>query len=254
MLRARLIVVLLGITAFLTGARALGYDLFGDDPWRSRLYTTLLAAACGVAIVGVTRRAPWGRWLVLALGFGGIMTSGMNVAYGVSYAISKHSMTGVLAWQRTSLILGAGSLAFLLLARGRTMREAFGRPFTPSEPTTIWSASHPLVGAVRVALIAGFAASATSILYGLGQPVVPETATSALVLAGVFLFAALLTLARKTAGVLLIVVTGLGFLAQACATYSLASDDAKGSAAFFGVLWLSAAMTALSCGARLLKR
>ncbi len=68
-------------------------------------------------------------------------------------------------------------------------------------------------------------------------------------LAGAFLVAALLTIARKTAGVLLLIVTGLGFLAQAVATYALADDTHV--ATFYGVFWVAAAIAAIHCGVRL---
>lgn len=246
--RVKLLAGMLGAVAVLTGARAANVDWVGDDPWNNRIYAGVLACSCFVATAGTLRRAPWSRWMALALGLSGVACGAMNLRRALVYFVSwKHDVQPLWLWSH--FLLTTGALAIVLLAAGTAMKNAFGKPFVATEPDTIWSAAHPLVGAVRIALIAGFAAGATSVLYALGQPTARQTIVPALFLAAMFLFSALLTLARKTAGVLLLVVTGLGFLAQATATYALAVD--RDIALYYGVFWLAAALAAAHAGYRL---
>jgi hypothetical protein len=242
-------------TATLTGARALDIDLLGYEVWQSRGYTAVLTLVTIATAIGLARRTPWARWLMIAFGAGGVVCGAINLTswIGAWYIYLREDWLAPGTWAHVFLTLG--SLLMILVMAGQTMRDAFGKPFSAEDPSTVWRAKNPLVTAVRWTLTTQFVSAAMSLLYSWGQPVVPATAASALSLAIVFAVAALLTLARKTAGVLLLLVTGAGFLVQAAITVHLATEgDVLHVAGYYAVFWTAAGVSALVCAVTLAPR
>ncbi len=250
--RLALTLALLAVSVLVVGAHAAGYGLLPDDPWHSRIYTAVLATLFSTAGVGIVKRRPWSRWAVLGLGACGTLCGIMNLSHVVDGRLvaTLVSSAPVPAWLGTWLwshvLLTSASVAFLVLLAGRRTAEAFAVP--ASDPAVVWGVPHALVAAVKVTFVAQLVAASMSLLYALAQPVVPATRTSALLLAVGFAVAASATLARKTAGVLLLLVTGAGFAAQATATLLLASGPLAGTAAYYAVFWGLAGLASIGCG------
>jgi hypothetical protein len=241
-------------TGALTTARTLDRDLLEHEVWPSRGYTAVLTLVAIAIAVGLVRRTPWSRWLMLAFGGGGAVCGVINLTSWIDAwcryphdAWLRHGM-----WAHSFLTFGA-TLMVVVMA-GKSMAGAFGRPFSVDDPSTVWRAKSPLVTAVRWTLTTQFVAGAMSLLYAWGQPVVAATRASALLLAVLFFASALLTLARKTAGVLLLLVTGAGFLLQAGVTVHLAPPEDLHVAGYYAVFWIAAGLSALACAITLAPR
>lgn len=252
--RARLMltIALLAVSILVTGAHSAGHGLLPIDAWHSRVYTGVLAALFTTAGIGLVKRRPWSRWAVLGLGACGTLCGVMNLSHAASGELvaTLRSAEPVPAWLGTWLwshvLMTSASTGFLVLLGGRRMGEAFA--VRVDDPAVVWGARHALVSAVKLTFVAQLVAASMSLLYALAQPAVPETRTSALVLVAGFVVAASATLARKTAGVLLLLVTGLGFGAQATATSLLAAPAAAGTSAYYSVFWAIAGLTSIACG------
>jgi hypothetical protein len=249
--RIRLALALLVVSVLVTGAHASGHGLLPIDTWHSRIYTAVLSTLFASAGVGIVRRRPWSRWAVLAIGGGGTLCGIMNLAHlrapeiAARLADAEPLPAWLGTWVWSHVLMTSACSAFLVLLSGRRMAEAFAVPET--DPAAVWGAPHALVRAVKITFVAQLMASAMSLLYALAQPVVPATRISALALAAAFAIAAIATLARKTAGVLVLIATGLGFAAQAMATMSLAHGNAAPLGAYYAVFWGLAGVSSVAC-------
>jgi hypothetical protein len=249
--RIRLALALLVVSVLVTGAHASGHGLLPIDTWGSRTYTAVLSTLFASAGFGIVRRRPWSRWALLAIGGSGTLCGVMNLAHLRAPAIAAMladaeplpAWLGTWVWSHVLMTIACA--AFLVLLSGRRMAEAFAAPET--DPAAVWAAPHALVRAVKLTFVAQLMAWSMSLLYALAQPVVPATRFSALALAAAFAIAAIATLARKTAGVLLLVATGLGFAAQAVATMSLAQGSAAEVGAYYAVFWGLAGVSSVAC-------
>lgn len=255
-----LLLALLASTLVLVGACAAGRSLLPVETWPGRRYPAVLSGAIAIAGVGIVRRAPWARWLVAALGIGGVLSAGLNLAATCWWLHDRggNALSGQLPALWTFELLVLGSLSMLVLVSGAGMKRAFNKPFSPDDPSTLWSSSSPLLVIVRALVIAELVAIAMCLLYGWAQPIVPSTAPSALALALSALAGVALTVARKTIGVLVLVLTGGGLLAQSAFTIAGARrmqgvDGAMDDALFYSVFWTLAGVTALACGVALLR-
>lgn len=250
-IRLGLTVVLLGATLLLSGACAAGHPLLPLDIWPGRAYPTVLSVAVTLAGAGLVRRTIWARWLVIALGIGGAVSAGLNLVGWFSAGLDAATRMDVLPSLWTLVLVLSTSLSMLVLASGARMKAAFAKPFSADEPSTVWSSPSPLVAAVRRGIIAELVALAMCLLYGWTQPVAPSTATSSLALAFGVLGGVILTLARKTLGVVVLVLMGFGLLAQSAFTIAAAEPlgpDAMSTALFYSAFWVPAGLVAVACG------
>jgi hypothetical protein len=101
---------------------------------------------------------------------------------------------------------------------------------------------------LRLALIAAFLAVPMLLVYAWMQPIVPATATTAVVLAAALAIAGTLAVRGKLIGAILLVAAGCGLAAQAIATTALAPDDVRKLTYYYDVFWAPAALLAIVCG------
>lgn len=233
------------IVTTLAGVHWTRVTLFGD----ARV-ACAVGAALAIACVGLVRTRLWGRWLAVALGAVSIVSSGINaMAY---WKVTAHPDPAIQLWSVTiyeqawvfwvSVLGGALTVALLAPAavRERFLQRAAG---------STWTSGDRLVGLLRVTLIAAFAAIPMLLVYAWLQPIVPATRTSALVLAAALAVAGVLAVRGRVVGALLLVLAGVGLLAQAAVTGVEASD--RSIALYYAVFWVPAGLLALACGARL---
>jgi hypothetical protein len=215
----------------------------GPDP----KFALILSAMTMLGVIGLVVRRPWARWMCLALGCAGLGSGGLN-------AFNFWSITGTpdpvhvdwylfncrVEWIYFVNALGS-ALIILNLVAARGAFVASG----------VWSGREPVMHALRLSLIASFAAVPMLLVYAWMQPVVPETKTTAIVIAAALAIGGALAVRGKLVGALVLVVAGLGLVAQTLATMLLADD--RFLPTYYAVFWTPAALLAIVSGALLAK-
>lgn len=223
-----LVAVLFGVLAALALTRVLGRWPFTWDAMPDARYAALIATAAAVTAIGLLREAVWARWAALALGGGSTLG-------GVLNSLGQLGWRGESAWLAAMAALGGALVLSQLLRPEVRARAARGGE--------LWTVRDRLVMLARAAAISAFAAAFMLVLYGLGQPVVPATATWALALAPLTALGAVLVLRKRAAGLLLLGATGLALIALTASTLALASSAALPIAGYYACFWLPAALT-----------
>jgi hypothetical protein len=192
-----------------------------------------------VAAVGLGRRLHWARWLALALSAASMAGAAINLA-GCLLASSWWAPSRALL---LSFFWGALLMASLA---GPGVRDAF----LVRRGGEVWASPHRIVTSVRWAILANVVAVCMLLIYAWTQPVVPATALTAQVLAAVLVVAIALAAMRKVVGAVLLVLGGVGLIAQTVATLWLASqgDDAT-IVHYYTLFWVPAALLSLVAGA-----
>jgi hypothetical protein len=117
-----------------------------------------------------------------------------------------------------------------------------------------WTRPDPVMRALRLSVIASFVAVPMLLVYAWIQPIVPATATTAVVLAAALALGATLALRGKLVGALLLVVSGAGLLGQTLASALLAEGPQQGAViGYYAVFWTPAAVLALVTGALMVR-
>lgn len=243
--------VAIALAAFLLAANTtfvvawlLGVQLIPTQGFASDKYAVVLAAGTLLCIAGLIAQRAWARWIAIALGFAGI---GCGVLNGINFwADSGTPYPADEVWFHQScnlewvnLVTATGGFALvtnLVAARAR---------FT-ANPT--WSSRERVVVWLRLALIAAFLAVPMLLVYAWMQPIVPATATTAVVLAAALAVAGTLAVRGKLIGAILLVAGGCGLAAQAIATTALAHEDYRRMTYYYDVFWAPAAILAIVCG------
>ncbi len=199
-----------GIMAVMGVAKLAGTQLFSTEFFGDPRYAVFITGLLVLNIVGLIRGVFLARWLSFALAVGGVASGGLNLL-GVGRIQSSYS------W---SLAIGvAGSLFILANLAGRAQREFFEQGTSP-----LWSSDEPLLRSIRHTIIAFMVAIPMLLVYTWIQPIVPETASTALPLA-IFLVASILaSVKRWVLGAVGLVLGGAALLLQAGATFYLASE------------------------------
>lgn len=235
--------LLLANTGFLLADLA-GVEMLampGPDP------KVAIAVASGtlLGVGALWLRRQWAAWLCLALGAAGIGTGGLNaiqtatvVAGARDSAMQWYLDLCRYEWALVVIAIGGALIVLNVVAA----RHAFVAP-------AAWTARTGFVRALRLSMIASFVAVPMLLVYAWMQPIAIETRTTALVLAAVLTLGAILAARGKLAGALVLVVAGLGLLAQTVATYQLATS--REVAAYYVVFWTPAAILAIVSGALL---
>tara|TARA_R110002096_G_scaffold433887_5_gene654002 strand:- start:139241 stop:140164 length:924 start_codon:yes stop_codon:yes gene_type:complete len=234
------ITLLLMMTGLLA-SRFLGNELLATNLMHDERYATFLIALLTLNVVGLVRGSFLARWLSLALAGGGIVSGGLNL---VPFATQQSQYTWTLA------IGVAGSLLILANLLGHKQREHFEKNASP-----LWSSQDPLLKSVRWTIIAFMAAVPMLLVYTWMQPIVPETAQTALPLA-IFLSLSIIASAKRwVIGALGLVLGGMALIAQAATTYAFAAQMPHPAyaeiALYYAIFWVPAGMAALICGARM---
>lgn len=234
------IALLLMMTAML-GSKYVGHQMLTIDVMPDARYATFIMALLTLNVVGLLRGSFLARWLSLALAGGGVMSSGLNLA---PFAAQRGQYTWTLA------IGIAGSILLLANLLGAKQREHFEREASP-----LWSSQDPLLKSVRWTMMSFMAAIPMLLVYTWVQPIVPETASTALPLA-IFLGLSIIASAKRwVIGAVGLVLGGIALIAQAGFTYALATKLPHPAfadiALYYAIFWVPAGLLALVCGGRM---
>ena len=237
--------VIIGCT--LAGLRLVEHDLFPD-----RRLAVVVGAALVLTVIGLVYRRLWARSLGMALGATSALSGGLNaiafwqVTRAVDPAHVSWSMDMFLtAW--VMLVSALGGMLVVLNLATPAVRTAFA---TRTRDAT-WTSDHHVVRWLRGMIVTAFAAVPMLLVYAWLQPIVPETQTTALVLAATLTAGGILAVRDKLIGALLLVVAGAGLLAQTAITALDALPGDRGIAGYYAVFWLPAGVMAIACGIRL---
>jgi hypothetical protein len=233
------------VATTLAGIHWTTIQLFPDARLACAVAVTLV-----IALLGLARTGLWGRWLALALGAVGVVSSGLNTIswwHATAHAELLYPSWSVAtfeqAWVLWVSVIGGTMIVALLVQPA--VRQRFAARATGST----WTSNDRLVGLLRATLIAGFAAIPMLLVYAWLQPIVPATQTTALVLAGGLAIAGVLVVRGWVVGALLLVGCGMGLLAQTAVT--VIETQQRGIAAYYAVFWVPAGLLAVACGARM---
>lgn len=203
----------------------------------------VFAGVCVLTIVGVLRRRLWAWWLACAGAVTGLLSAGLN-------GLGSLADPGLDTWQGAAEV--GGVVIALVCLMGRDVREAFQ---DGAHTNPIWKEKDPVITALRWTIGANLVALPMLLVYAWTQPVVPQTATAAVVLAGLLAVSEVLAVARKVVGALLLCVTGLGLLGLTAATLALAADDhVRYIACYYAVFWTPAGLLSAWAGGKILGR
>jgi hypothetical protein len=236
-------VLLLANTAFVLGQLAGARPLPLAAP--DARFGLVLAAGTLLGVAGLVARRHWARWLCLALGAAGVGSGGLNA---INYwDLTAAPIPAQMSWY---LDLCKVEWTFLVTAIGGALivvnLVAARAVFVAGDA---WSRPEPVVRALRLTMIAAFVAVPMLLVYAWMQPLVPATATSALVIAAALTLGAVLAVRGKLVGALVLVLAGGGLVAQTLATVVLAEHPRV--ALYYVVFWTPAAVLAIVSGALL---
>lgn len=232
--------LLVANTAFMIG-RISGMKL-GTLPPPDARFAILLSAGTLLGVAGLVARRQWARWLCLALGAAAL---GCGLLNGINFwSVSGTINTLYLDWYydvcRTELFYLVTALGGVVIV---TNLVAAREVFTAS---ATWTGNAPVVRWLRASMIASFVAVPMLLVYAWMQPLAPQTATTAIVLAAALTTGAVLGVRGKLIGALLLVVAGLGLAAQTVATVMLAHDTRI--SIYYVAFWAPAALVSLVTG------
>jgi len=239
-LRLAIVAAMLAGNAAFAGLRAAEHWPFVWDAMPSRGYAAFLAAAALTTSIGLLFRQLWARWVALAFGVAGALGGALN-------SIGMRTWRDETSWLAAIGVIGCATV-FIQLSHG-AVRDHFDRG-----GQSVWAAKDRLVRSARWAAITSAAAGAMLLLYALGAHVVPQTETSALVLAPVLMLGSGLVVARRGAGLLLLGAGGLGLLAQSAMTLADVAPESRMNAAYYVMFWAPAGIIAVAAAVIALRR
>jgi len=211
------------------------------DPFHSQAYVVFLVGAHSATVYGLVRKRLWARWIGLAFGTFGALSTGINAFNFLSVRDD---------WTWTFFTLFFGSVAVGLNLADPALAEVF---VSRSKQATLWRSSDRLVRLTRAAVVANLAAVPMLLVYAWMQPFVPSTASSAVVLAVVLGVGGTLTILRKIAGGLVLAIAGVVLVAQTVVTGMRGAHQPE-LVAYYAVFWLPAAVLGVACGVLMLWR
>jgi hypothetical protein len=233
--------LLVANTAFMLG-RISGMRL-GVLPPPDPRFAILLSAGTLIGVGGLIARRQWARWLCLALGAAALgcgLLNGINfwsVSGGTPNTIYFDWYCDMCRAENLYLVTALGGVVIVMnLVAARDVFES----------NATWADNTPVVRWLRASMIASFVAVPMLLIYAWMQPLAPQTATTAIVLAAALTTGAVLGVRGKLIGALLLVLAGLGLAAQTIATVLLAHD--MRIAIYYVAFWAPAALVALVTG------
>ena len=205
--------------------------------------------ALGIAVVvtsiGLFTERVWARWLAFAGGALGMLSNGLN-------GIATLQAPSLSTWGHC-LALACCGLLFAGVA-GSSVRERFE---SAEHTDPLWRNRDPLVTGLRWTVLTNLGAAAMLLIYGLAQPVVPATRVPALILAGVLVVGAVLTVHRKIAGALLATLGGMALLVLTAASVQIAGLDQLETVmilGYYACFWIPAGIVSTITGVTLARR
>jgi len=198
-----------------------------------------------VTAVGLFKERVWARWLAFAGGALGMLSNGLN-GIGTLHAPS-------LATWGHALAVACSGLLFAGVA-GSSVKERFE---SAEHNDPLWRNPDPLVVGLRWTVLTSLGAAAMLLIYGLTQPIVPETRLPAIVLAALIVFGSFLTVQQKIAGALLTTAGGMALLVLTSANAVIANLDEVNTAmilAYYACFWVPAGVISTITGVTLARR
>ena len=237
-----------GAVLLLSGSVLLVLDIAGLQvtaiPVGPLPYEILIAVVTGLAGMGVLLRRRFARWLGLAVGAAGAVSSGLNLQLWVAAGVVDGSGWTFAVWTLAGVVM-------IVTLAGRDV--AAGDRLAAREQ--VWRASDPLVSWIRAATITAVIASPMLLVYGFMQEgAIDALSAPAAILAGYLAIAAALAGHGKVVGGVLLAVGALGLAGMTAATFALRPEgESMRIPAFYLPFWLPAAATGLGAGALLLR-
>lgn len=237
-----------GAVLLLCGSVLLVLDIAGLEvtaiPVGPLPYEILIAVVTGLAGMGVLLRRRFARWLGLAVGAAGAVSSGLNLQLWVAAGVVDGSGWTFAIWTL------AGAVMIVTLA-GRDV--AANDRLAAREQ--VWRASDPLVSWIRAATITAVIASPMLLVYGFMQEgAIAQLTAPAAILAAWLAVAAALAGHGKAVGGVLLAIGALALAGMTAAAFMLRPEgESMRVPAFYLPFWLPAAATGLGAGALLVR-
>ena len=195
------------------------------------------AVACTAGSIGVLMRRSWARWIALAAALSGIGTGGLNL-------MGRWGEASLEAWvYALTVVFSAIVLITLIGSKVRATFETEGGD-------GLWSSREPAVRAIRWTVLSQLVAIPMLLIFVFAQPVVPEMRIPALILALVLGCAALLSMGRKLAGAVLLVLGGPALLVLTALTAWLAQWEpwTWRIVGYYACFWIPAGLISMVAG------
>ncbi len=207
-------------------------------------YEILIGLATGLAGAGVLLRRRVARWVGLAVGAAGAISSGMNLQLWMAAGV-----VDPFAW--TFAVWTLGGVLLLVTLGGRDV--AAGDRLAAAEE--VWRSRDPLVRWTRAATISAIAASPMLLVYAFMQDgAVAALQIPAVVLAAYLAIAAWLAGHGKVLGGVLLALGGLALAAMTAAIFALRPEgESMRMPAFYLPFWLPAAVSGVAAGWAILR-
>jgi len=229
------------------GVRWIPLDLVPD----ARL-NIAVAVALAIAVAGLVADRMWARYLALALAAVGIGSSGLNAVthWRVTMALDANYPQWTIEMMSILWALLVNAIGGALVVTN-LMTPAVRARFAERRANATWTSGHAVVGWVRASILTSFFAVPMLLVYAWVQPIVPATATSAVVLAAALALGGALALRGRLVGALVLCAAGVGLLAQLALTYRGAPADQHSIVAYYAVFFVPAAVVAIATGVKL---
>jgi hypothetical protein len=232
---------LLASVAAFTATRIVGRWPFEFDAMGDPRYATFITVLALAIAVGLVCGAFWARWTALAFAAANLLGGALNTMQMIG---ARHEV----AWLAAIGVIG-GAAIWLHLS-GEPVRAHFARLHIHA----VWTSRDRLIRVARLAALANLAAAPMLLLYALGQPVAHETVVSALVLAPIVGLGAALVIARRSAGIALLALGGVGMIGHVAASLSYVAAANAPVVGYYAVFWLPAAILGITAGALAARR
>jgi hypothetical protein len=227
--------VLMVTLAAFVAMRAVGKWPFAWDSMADARYAAVIALLGATVGIGLIAGAFWARWGAIAFA----------ASTGIGGVLNSYNMR---LWRDESAWLAAVGVIGAAIILSQLLRPSVNAHFARRAQHAVWASRDRLIASARWAAIANFGAAPMLLLYALGQPVAPSTVWSALVLAPILAIGGALVVARRSAGIAVLAVGGLGLLAHTAMTLHCVPDGAMRIAGYYTVFWMPAALLGLVAG------
>jgi hypothetical protein len=203
-------------------------------------YELLLAAGATVSGIGVLLRRRGGRWLALAFGAAGALSSGLNLVHWIAADVVDQFGWALAIWTLGGLIV----LASLVGLAGEDRLAGDDQ---------VWMRRDPIVRWMRAATMTGIVASTMLLVYAwLQDGVVASLAAPATALAVFLAVGAVLAARGLVLGGVVLAIGAVFLAAMWTAVYQLTPGGFR-IPGYYLIFWLPAALSGLLCAAALIR-
>lgn len=210
--------------------------------WEDRGWAILIALGCTVGAIGLLYRRSWARWMALAGAAAGLGTAGLN---GIGTLLAE---PGLDTWKYALVFSFSATVGLALV--GPSVRAEFEAEGADG----IWSARDPVVRWIRWSVLSTLVAAPMLVTYAWVQPIVAQTEVAAFVLAIVLGVGAVLCMARKVLGAVLLTLAGPALLVLTAVTAWLAHGQGMlDIAGYYACFWVPAGVVSTIAGFMLAK-